>query len=95
MAYIYAENFATLEILAISRDVDEISKKVRPMDLERINTLTVADITGSPPVEDLCKYFYKELDNENLMTNDVNIVSMLKLNILNQEPEPAPLRSDL
>ena len=50
LPYIYAENFATLEILAISRDVVEISKEVRPTDLED-TTITGVGNTGSPPVE--------------------------------------------
>ena len=44
--YIYAENFATLEILAISRDVLETPKEVRPTGLEDTTTITGADNTG-------------------------------------------------
>ena len=69
------------------------STEIRPTDIGETAMLTGVHNTGSPPVEDLCKYFYKEFDNENLTTNDVNTVSTLKLNILNQVPEPLPLRS--
>ena len=51
------ENFGTLEFLAPSScDVDKAPK--RPSNFENESTLTGTNI-GNPPVEDLCKHFYK------------------------------------
>ena len=53
------ENFGTLEFLAPSScDVDKAPKIERPSNFENESTLTGTNI-GNPPVEDLCKHFYK------------------------------------
>ena len=85
------ENFGTLEFLApLSSDVDTAPRIERPSNLDKKSTQTGTNI-GYPPVEDLCKHFYE--DNENLISQDINDVSLLQLNILSQEPKPLPLKS--